>query len=163
MEQKSSAAGPVFRLLICLGAALLATTTAHAETYIAGQYVVGSPQAELRTPEEARALALQTARELPGAFVVRGTGDSMLPLYPSGTFLVVQPQPYEGLSRGMTVVFRNGERSITHLLVAKTGDGWRTAGLNNRRHDYMAVHAGNIRGVVVAAFTPVTGKVVVMR
>ena len=163
MELKPNAIGPIFKLLICLGAVLLPTTTIRADAYIAGQYVVGSPQAELRTPEEARDLALRTARDLPGAFVVRGTGDSMLPLYPSGTFLVVQPQPYDELARGMTVVFRKGNRSITHLLVAKTGDGWRTAGLNNRRHDYMAVNSGNIRGVVVAAFTPVSGKVVVMR
>lgn len=163
MEQKPNAFGPIIKLLICLGAALLPALSLRADTYIAGQYVVGSPQAELRTPEEAGERALRTARSLPGAFVVRGTGDSMLPLYPSGTYLVVQPQPYEELERGMTVVFRNGERSITHLLVAKTGDGWRTAGLNNRRHDYMAVNAGNIRGVVVAAFTPVAGKVVVLR
>lgn len=146
-----------------MGAVLLPTPMTRADAYIAGQYVVGSPSAELRTPEEARELALRTARDLPGAFVLRGTGDSMMPLYPSGTFLVVQPQPYEALTRGMTVVFRNGDRSITHLLVAKTGDGWRTAGLNNRRHDYMAVNAGNIRGVVIAAFTPVSGRVVVMR
>jgi len=52
---------------------------------------------------------------------------------------------------------------ITHVLVAKAGDGWRTTGLNNRRHDFVPVNAGNIRGVVVAAFTPLDGAIVSMR
>ena len=77
--------------------------------------------------------------------------------------LVVKPTPFEKLSRGMSVVFRSRNRSVTHVLVAKTKDGWRTTGLNNRRHDYVSVNSENIRGVVVAAFTPVRGTTVAMR
>jgi phage repressor protein C with HTH and peptisase S24 domain len=132
-------------------------------TYIAGHYVISAPVSQSPTPDEAGRLAHQCARRLPGAFVVRGFGDSMMPLYPSGTFLVVRPQAYTTLQRGLTVVFLNRRRSIGHLLVAKTSDGWRTTGLNNRRPDYMCVNDRNIIGVVVAAFTPMAGRAVAMR
>jgi hypothetical protein len=142
------------------------TLAAHAgtcSTYIAGQYVISAPPAQLRTTAEAEQLANRCALSLPGAFVVRGFGNSMLPLYPSGTFLVVQPQAYNTLHRGLTVVFRHHERSISHVLVAKTSDGWRTTGLNNRRPDYMCVNDRNIIGVVVAAFTFAGNRSVAMR
>lgn len=144
--------------LAALGALLTPGLSAKESAYIAGHYVVGSPRPELRSTDDARVEAHQLAKALPGAFVVRGFGKSMQPLYASGTFLVVQPQAYERLSRGMTVVFRNETHSITHVLVAKAGDGWRTTGLNNRRPDYLPVNSGNILGVVVAAFTPVDGQ-----
>jgi len=137
---------------------------ARTADYIAGHYVAGSPMPELRTPSEAATLARECVRCTPGAFLLRGQGRSMQPLYASGTLLVVQPQPYETLERGMTVVFTNDEnRSVTHVLVAKTGNGWRTTGLNNRRADYIPVNASNIKGVVIAAFTPVSGSSVAVR
>lgn len=150
-------------LLITILSASVVTPALAAKTYIAGNYVVGSPSAELRTLDEARQLANGLAAKSPGSFVVRGTGNSMLPLYSSGTLLVVKPVAFEQLARGMSVVFRKDNRNIAHVLVAKTRDGWRTTGLNNRRQDFITVNAGNIRGVVVAAFTPVTGTVVAMR
>lgn len=133
------------------------------ETYIAGNYVAGSPPPVLCTPDEARQQSRTLAAMTPGAFVLRGRGNSMLPLYRSGTLLVVQPVAFENLSRGMSVVFQHEGRVITHVLVAKTGNGWRTTGLNNRRQDYIAVSDRNIRGVVIAAFTPLEGDVVTMR
>jgi len=88
----------------------------------------------------------------------------MHPLYPSGTFLVVQPQPYPNLQRGMTVMFRSeANHTIAHVLVARTRDGWRTSGLNNRRQDYLPVNAGNIAGVVIAAFVEVGGRPIALR
>ncbi len=131
-------------------------------TYIAGNFVL-SPAAEFATASTARLKAHQAATLIPGAYVVEGRGRSMQPLYQSGTLLVVKPTAYEKLTRGMSVVFRSRNRSITHVLVAKTKDGWRTTGLNNRRHDYVCVNSDNIRGVVVAAFTPVRGTAVAMR
>ena len=140
-------------LLISTVLAGLPIHAAPAEKYVAGHYVAASPRPEVRPASEAARLALQAAAAHPGAFVVRGRGESMHPLYPNGTILVVQPRPYETLQRGMTVMFRSaGDRSITHVLVARTPDGWRTAGLNNRRSDYLCVNATNIAGVVVAAF-----------
>lgn len=80
----------------------------------------------------------------------------MQPLYPDGTLLVVQPIAYENLARGMTVVFQSpDQRSITHVLVAKTADGWRTSGLNNRRADFLPVNNQRIRGVIIAAYAVV--------
>jgi phage repressor protein C with HTH and peptisase S24 domain len=145
----------------CFASPLLAGPKIQA-TYIAGTYVI-SPAAQFATPSTARLKAYEIATAIPGAYVIEGRGRSMLPLYQSGTLLVVRPTPFEKLSRGMSVVFRSHNRSITHVLVAKTKDGWRTTGLNNRRHDYISVNSDNIRGVVVAAFTPVTGTNVVMR
>lgn len=154
-------------LLVALFCPLFASTTLARQetkaTYIAGKCVIGSPLAEMHTSSQARQRASKLAASIPGAFVVRGRGNSMLPLYRSGTLLVIKPMAYEDLSRGMSVVFRKNNRSVTHVLVAKTKDGWRTAGLNNRRHDFVSVNSSNIRGVVVAAFTPVKGVTVAMR
>lgn len=88
----------------------------------------------------------------------------MQPLYPDDTLLVVQPIAYEKLMRGMTVVFQSpDQRSITHVLVAKTADGWRTTGLNNRRADFLPVNARSLRGVVIAAYAVVEGKALALR
>lgn len=139
------------------------TSTKSKEAYIAGNYVEGSPVPTLCTADEARSQSRAMAAQTPGAFVLRGRGNSMLPLYRSGTLLVIQPVAFEKLSRGMSVVFQHEGRIITHVLVAKTGDGWRTTGLNNRRQDYIAVNDRNIRGVVIAAFTPLEGDIVTLR
>lgn len=145
----------------CFAPPLLAAPKIKA-TYIAGNYVL-SPAAEFTASSTARLKAYHVATTIPGGYVVEGRGHSMQPLYQSGTLLVVKPTPFEELTRGMSVVFRSRNRSITHVLVAKTKDGWRTTGLNNRRHDYLCVNSENIRGVVVAAFTPVKGDAVAMR
>ena len=150
--------------LACLSSTLpVYSAPAADEDYVCGQYVAATPRARLETAAEAALEAHQLARALPGAVVLRGVGDSMLPLYRSGTLLVVQHQPYDRLARGMTVVFHASDRSIAHVLVARTADGWRTTGLHNRRPDYLQVNDANIVGVVVAAFTPIEGVSVAMR
>lgn len=142
----------------------LSGRTVTTEPYVAGHYVAGSPRPQPSPAGDAARLARQTAAAHPGAFVVRGRGQSMHPLYPSGTLLVVQPRPYESLQRGMTVLFRNAaNRSVTHVLVARTPDGWRTAGLNNRRDDYVCVNAANIAGVVIAAFNEAENRSIALR
>ena len=152
-----------FGLFFFLAAA--ATGSAKSDgAYIAGHYVAGSPTAEFRPLAEARHLAKAVVANTPGAFVMRGQGKSMQPLYPDGTLLVVQPIPYENLARGMTVVFQSpDQRSITHVLVAKTADGWRTTGLNNRRADFLPVNASSLRGVVIAAYAVVESKALALR
>jgi hypothetical protein len=152
----------IFSLIICCAPL---SGAPQRERYIAGHYVEGSPHPELRSPGEAAALARNIAAANPGAFVIRGQGESMQPLYPSGTLLVVLPLPYEQLRRGMTVMFRQDgtNRAIAHVLVAKTSNGWRTAGLKNRRDDYVSVNPGNIAGAVIAAFTEIEGRRVTMR
>jgi len=150
--------------LLCCG--LVSTSFAEAnssETYIAGQYVAASPRAELSSEASARQRAYEVAAANPGTFVVRGQGNSMFPLYTSGTLLVVKPTPFEKLARGMSVVFRKDNCSVAHVLVAKAGKSWRTAGLNNRRHDYLSVDETSVLGIVVAAFTPIEGASVALR
>jgi len=136
----------------------------RADEYIAGCYVAGSPTPELSTISEAKLRSRSLALSLPGAFIVKGQGRSMEPLYCDNTVLVVQPKPFAELERGMSVVFRTRDnRSVTHVLVAKSKDGWRTIGLNNQRHDGTAVTPENIQGVVVAAYAVIDGDNVAMR
>lgn len=136
----------------------------RSDEYIAGCYVVGSPTPELSTPSEAKQRSRALAVSLPGAFVLKGQGRSMQPLYGDNTVLVVQPKPFAQLERGMSVVFRTKDnRSITHVLVAKSKDGWRTMGLNNARHDGTPVTQENLQGVVVAAYTIIEGDQVALR
>lgn len=137
---------------------------AAATEWIRGIYTKESPQVRLLPAEvawsEARAFAARTE----DAVVLAGKGNSMNPLYPDGTVLVVARKPFSSLVRGMTVVYRNRQnRSVAHVLVAKTGDGWRVTGLNNRKHDGEGVHADNLVGVVVAAFRPVAGRTVALQ
>ncbi len=152
-----------FGLLIFLSATALGSAKSRA-AYIAGHYVEGSPAAVFRPLAEARDLAKAVVASAPGAFVIRGQGQSMQPLYPNGTLLIVQPIAYENLIRGMTVVFQSPDkRSITHLLVAKTADGWRTSGLNNHNPDFLPVNSQSIRGVVIAAYAVVESAALAMR
>lgn len=140
------------------------TAKPRAEAYIAGCYVAGSPTPQLSTVTEAKLRSRELAASLPGAFVVKGQGRSMQPLYGDNTVLVVQPKPFTQLQRGMSVVFRTKDnRSVTHVLIAKSKDGWRTMGLNNQRHDSNPVTAQNLQGVVVAAYAVVDGESVARR
>ncbi len=132
--------------------------------WIRGVYTKGSPAPKripsILTLSEAQSLAAQTE----GCSVITGRGNSMAPLYPDGTVLVVAQQPYDALARGMTVVYRNrANRSVAHVLVARANDGWRVTGLNNRNHDGEGVDAANLVGVVIAAFQPIPGVVVSQR
>lgn len=132
--------------------------------WIRGVYTKGSPAPHILpsslTLSEARAVAARTE----GAMVITGRGNSMAPLYPDGTVLVVARRAFTELSRGMTVVYRNrANRSVAHVLVARANDGWRVTGLNNRNHDGEGVDATNLVGVVVAAFQPVSGALVSKR
>ena len=125
------------------------------DLWIRGIFTGNSPRpvpvAESDAWERAGALARQT----PGAVVLVGFGESMLPLYPPGTILVLQPLAFENLARGQTAIYRNrAHQVVAHTLVAKARDGWRSAGINNRIHDMDAVQAANLLGVVIAAFLP---------
>lgn len=78
----------------------------------------------------------------------------MLPLYPAGTRLVLREVPFPQLRPGQTVIYRNrAGRAVAHVLVARSRDGWRVRGLNNRLQDMEPVRAENLLGVVVAAYT----------
>jgi signal peptidase I len=151
---------------ILLAGAIAATLPAIAEpapNWISGVYAGKSPRA-IALPATAawqRARALSTAE--PRAFVVVGTGQSMQPLYPPGTLLVLRAVSFSELQAGQTAVYRNqSHHAIAHVLVAKTRDGWRVAGLNNPMHDMEPVVAGNLVGVVIAAYQPLPEAVLTL-
>lgn len=126
--------------------------------------MAGSPTPQLSTVLEAKLRSHQLAVSLPGAFVLKGQGRSMEPLYRDNTVLVVQPVPFARLERGMSVVFRTKDnRSVTHVLVARAKNGWRTMGLNNAHYDRTPVTADNLQGIVVAAYAIVEGDELAMR
>lgn len=93
---------------------------------------------------------------VPNSTLLVGHGDSMLPLYPAGTVLVLQKILWEHLRRGMTVAFSKRADTpfamVAHVLKARHDDRWETQGLNNALPDDTAVTRENYLGVVVAAF-----------
>jgi len=116
---------------------------------------LNSPAPERLAAREVWRVAEALAASVPQGDVVVGCGDSMLPLYPDHTVLVVQRLPLEQLRPGMTVVFIGSRgRPVAHTLVAKTIFGWTTRGMANARSDSTRVRAKNYVGTVVRAFTP---------
>lgn len=125
------------------------------DPWIRGIFTGRSPRAERCAEADAWRSAIELVSRTPGAFILVGTGRSMLPLYPAGTLLVLRDAEFSDLRSGQTVVYRNTrERAVGHVLVAKARDGWRVRGLNNRNHDLEPVTDGNLIGVVIAAYQP---------
>lgn len=101
---------------------------------------------ELRTAEAA-------AAQVAGAQAFRGAGDSMLPIYTSGTAIVVSPCDYADLRPGMSVVYVNHDgRGVAHTLVEKTRKGWVAQGVNDPDQDEDLVTTGNLVGVITQAY-----------
>ena len=100
-------------------------------------------------------LANAAADQRPGGFVVVIDTDDMLPNYPPGTAVVIEPVAYSDLREGMVVLFhrRDGTGCCTHVLVMKTPDGWTTRGTSAREDDPQPMTAENYVGRVVGAFT----------
>ena len=146
-------------LLLLVGLAAVAhasPTDELRDPWIRGVFTGKSPRPVAITEPEAWQRASALAEATPGAFVLVGGGESMQPLYASGTILVMQLCAYEKLERGQTALYRNKlSKVVAHVLVAKARDGWRSTGLNNRIHDMEPVVAENLVGVIIAAFAPV--------
>jgi Peptidase S24-like len=145
----------------CLIFASLATVVGvHAanelsDPWIRGVFTGKSPRPVPVAETEAWQRASELAGLTAGAFVLVGSGESMQPLYPPGTILVLRPLPYAALERGQTALYRSkGRKVVAHVLITKASDGWRVAGLNNRIHDMEPVQGENLVGVVIAAFKP---------
>jgi hypothetical protein len=139
-------------LLVCTTPASAAETGA----WIRGVFTGSSPRPIVSTEEIAWRRASEIAENVPGGFVLVGSGRSMQPLYDPDTILVLRHLPFNELQRGQTALYRNREgKVIAHILVSRTRDGWRVRGLNNRLHDMEPVLSENLVGVVIAAFKPV--------
>lgn len=114
-----------------------------------------SPVAEGVAPNETWRLAESYAATRVGMQVFVGSGDSMLPLYPSRTVLVVQAMNMSDLRRGMTVIFIGDHgRPVAHTLVENTARGWIAMGLGNAEPDQRTVQFRNYIGTVVKAYVP---------
>jgi hypothetical protein len=93
------------------------------------------------------------AQHLAGAQTFRGVGESMEPLYVSGTAIVVMPCDYTQLRAGMSVVYVNHNgRGIAHVLINEMPGGWIVQGVNNQEEDADLVTAANLVGVVTQAY-----------
>lgn len=102
--------------------------------------------AELRSAEAA-------AANVTGAQAFLGAGDSMQPVYASGTAIVVTPCDYSDLRPGMSVVYVNHDgRGVAHALVGKSGQGWIAQGVNNPEQDEDLVTTRNLVGVITQAY-----------
>lgn len=136
--------------------AVAALQAAEADsTWIRGVFTGKSPRPILLPEADAWQHAADLAGRTPGAFVLAGMGDSMLPLYRPGTVLVLQKTSFERLERGQTAVYRNSsDHTVAHVLVTRARDGWRITGLNTKQHDMEPVRPENFVGVVIAAFEP---------
>jgi len=101
---------------------------------------------ELRAADEA-------AAHTTGAQAFIGGGDSMQPVYASGTAIVATPIDFAQLRPGMSVVYVNSMgRGVAHALVESTRDGWVVQGVNNPEPDGELVTANNLVGVVTQAY-----------
>ncbi len=97
--------------------------------------------------------AEQHAAADPACFTLVGSGNSMRPLYPDRTAIVVREQSFNRLRPGMIVVYRNPDgRYIAHALVEELRKGWIAIGLNNAEPDDELVTKDNYVGVITAAF-----------
>jgi len=112
-----------------------------------------SPTPTLATVTDAWREAHAYIAERPGADVVLGSGDSMLPLYRSRTLLVTELRPYQDWLPGQTEVF-GGDHGwpVAHLLVAKTAEGWRVVGAARAEYDETLVTPRNYLGTVAKAY-----------
>jgi len=133
--------------MFCTGCASLSVRT-DLDTIVAlaPAPVLVTKGQELRTAEAA-------ASHLEGAEAFIGAGDSMEPVYASGTAIVVMPCDYRLLRPGMSVVYVNQDgRGVAHALVRETRDGWVAQGVGNPECDPDLVTARNLVGVITQAY-----------
>jgi hypothetical protein len=92
---------------------------------------------------------------MPGSFVVRGSGESMLPTTGENTLFVVVPTKWEDLVADDHVIYKdpNG-RMIAHRLVRLEGDHWIVKGDNNSEIDPWVMTRDNYVGVISSSFFP---------
>ena len=81
--------------------------------------------------------------------VMRGVGNSMLPLYGENSVLLVEMTDFEYLGAGMIAVYRDAKGDlVAHQVRGRARDGWITQGINNRREDPSPVTTLNFVGTL---------------
>jgi hypothetical protein len=113
------------------------------------------PEREVLPLLQAWRRAEECAAAIPGGEALVGRGDSMLPIYPDSTVLVVRRMQMEELRPGMVVVFMGDSgRPVAHTLIAGGPRGWTVKGAGNVSVDRTLVRSQNYLGTVVRAFLP---------
>ena len=115
--------------------------------------VAMAPAPTLVQPGQELSAAESAVAPLAGAHAFVGVGNSMEPIYASGTALVVTPCAFQQLRRGMSVVYVNHNgQGVAHVLKGKIHDGWIAQGTNNPLEDQDLVTEANLVGVVTQAY-----------
>jgi hypothetical protein len=147
-----------------LRVAVAITCVSAASSYAAGikserllaAIVKETPQVSLVAHGEEMSRAEAAAAQIPGAAVFWGVGESMEPLYPSNTAVVVAPRPFKHLKKGMTVIYVNRRgRMVAHALTGDLPKGWIAQGVNNDKEDDDLVTEENLVGIVVLAYAEI--------
>lgn len=120
----------------------------------ADHYSALSPVPVALPADQARIEAAHYASLRPGAFVVKGLGNGMMPLYAPDTILVVEPVAYRTLREGMTVLYQNRYGRYVHYLEREGAGGWVTLGVNQSHEDDKPMARENYIGRVIMAFAP---------
>jgi hypothetical protein len=97
--------------------------------------------------------AQQAAAQVRGGQAFRGLGDSMQPLYASGTAIVVTPCDFSKLRKGMQVLYVNHDGfGVAHVLVGDLPNGWIAQGVGNKDEDEDVVTPANFVGVITQVY-----------
>lgn len=139
--------------VVALGVTLFAGCSTASRSATRERLSETAPSAIAVAPGTAFAAAERIAAAHEGDFVLTGSGDSMLPLYRSGTAVVVHPTSFFMLQPGTPVVYTNrcGE-PVAHILLEKCPGGWVAMGINNAGPDDDVVTPRNLVGIVRCAF-----------
>jgi len=104
-------------------------------------------------PSTTLSAARMAAKDVPGASLGQGIGDSMQPLYGNNTIFLIAPIKFEDLRPGMNVAYRSPQgKQIVHTLQYKEIGGWVIEGENQPHADIYRVTAENLVGVVYGSF-----------
>lgn len=104
--------------------------------------------------------AEQAAARVRGGQAFRGLGESMEPIYTSGTAIVVTPVDFTKLRKGMQVLYVNRDGfGVAHVLVGDLPGGWIAQGAGNKSEDQDLVTPSNLVGVITQVYASTTTAV----
>lgn len=115
--------------------------------------ITQTPAPKLVTEGQQLKEAEKMAAHIKDATAFLGIGQSMEPLYAPNTAVVVVPIDYDGIKKGMTVVYvKSNGRRVAHSVIGETRGGYLVQGVNNDEADAEVVNEKNLIGVIVQAY-----------
>jgi hypothetical protein len=140
----------LFALLFWLGLAWFILTKCTGCASVPTMTNVPLPQA---TNGHALESAQAYAAQIHGAKIFFGQGVSMKPAYSAGAVVVVAPESYSTLRRGLAVVYRRQNGLVVcHVVSGWCLRGYIVQGLNNDKWDSECVTPKNYLGIAVAVY-----------